>query len=375
MLATSHWPPRLSGVADYSWNLAESLKREGMNIRVLVFGQEAVAEPSEIVVEKTLFPSGVSSMRQVLGAVRSFLPDVVCLQFEAHAFGLRTVPHFLPLVFRLSGYRVVLMYHELWGPKWFRYAAKFALLNAPERVVTSSDWHAAGVGRFRLTRPVAATVPIGPSCFPLTQVARALQRARFGVEKEEIILTFFGFVSPEHGVEEAISALKLLLDEGRRIHFSVIGLVDTLKNGYHQRLFALAKDLGVEKHITWHDRVFESDAVSRLLSIADVGILPFRSGIGENNTSFAAFAAAGLPTVTVAGPRSVNIEREGVAVFTAPDPGNLAAAIGQLIDDSSKREKLGNRARAWAQRRSWEQIARAYIRIFEELASSSRRVP
>ncbi len=315
-------------------------------------------------------------MRRGLLALARLAPDVVCLQFEAHAFELRAVPHFLPLALRLAHFRVVVTYHELWGPKWFRHAGKLALLNAPQRVVTPGEWHAAGVRRFRWRRPGPDVIPVGPTILPRTRLDRALQRSRFGIEKDEIVLTFFGFVVPEHGVDDAIVALRRLLDQGRRVHLSVIGPIDRMRNGYHQRLFALARELGVEKDITWHGRVKvpdDAELVVRLLAVADVGVLPFRSGIGENNTTFAAFAAAGLPTVTIAGPRSAAIEREGIAVFAAPGGESLAAAIAELVDDPPRGGDLGTRAQAWAQRRSWEQIARGYVEIFEKVVTDSGR--
>lgn len=121
--------------------------------------------------------------------------------------------------------------------------------------------------------------------------------------------------------------------------------------------------------VTWHSRVTDTEDVARLLLIADVAVLPFESGVGENNGSFAAYTELGVPTVTTRGQRSGPVEALEVAVFADHDWVAIANAVARLVADDASRQALSKRARAWAERSSWENTARSYVRIFEEVLS------
>jgi glycosyltransferase involved in cell wall biosynthesis len=183
---------------------------------------------------------------------------------------------------------------------------------------------------------------------------------RFGVHADTAIIGFFGFILPEHGIDLLLAALGTLVREGRRVVLSVIGEFQPTVNSYHQRLLAQANDLGGSDLVTWHGRVSDPDAMARLLSVCDLGILPYDTGVGENNTAFAAFAHAGVPIVTTRGQRSTEMEAEGVAVFADPRAGELAAAVARVLDDRDLAAKVAKRGQAWSDRRSWQRAINGY---------------
>jgi glycosyltransferase involved in cell wall biosynthesis len=358
-VVTSHWPPRLSGVGDYAWHLAAGLVKAGDDVIVSVLGHDDVKPLSGAAVGSMVFPDSPRRLLQVARSVAAREADVVLLQFEANAFRLRTLPHLLPLALRAAGQRVIVTYHELWRPRHFGRLAKVVLLNSPERVVVSSPWHAAGVDRFRRRRPRADTIGC-PTNFPFLTPNKGLLRVRFGIPADTAIIGFFGFILPEHGVDVLLAALGSLVQGRRRVMLSVIGEFEPRVNGYHQRLLAMATDLDLSDLVTWHGRVSEPDAVARLLSVCDLGILPYDSGVGENNTAFAAFADAGVPVVTTRGERSSEMEAEGVALFADARAGELAAVVARVLDDRDLAAKVATRAQAWSARRNWQRVIAGY---------------
>ena len=363
-LVTAHWPPRLSGHGDYVWHLANALADRGVDIAVIVLGQEEFDASPRFPVAGAPFPGSVGKIRAAVRAVWAVKPDVVCLQFEANAFRLQFAPHLLPGFLRASGIPVVLMYHELWAPRRFGWLAKLFLLSIPQRVATFSEWHSAGVRRFR--RWGGVDLIAVPTNIPIARIGdRQLLRVRFGVERDSFIMTFFGFVSSAHRIEcflEALSAVRKVVPGARA---SIIGAFDSGKNGYHQKLAALSLELGLDSAVTWHGRVEDPVAVARLLCISDIGVLPYDNGVGENNGAFAALAAAGIPVVTTRGERSTNMEREKIALFAESDSGAIVAAAIQLATDPALAADLGERAKAWSKRREWDKVASAFIRVFD----------
>jgi glycosyltransferase involved in cell wall biosynthesis len=88
-----------------------------------------------------------------------------------------------------------------------------------------------------------------------------------------------------------------------------------------------------------------------------------------------AFACA-TPVVAsdIPGYREVMTPEAGVVVPPG-DPAALAAAVGDLLEDESRRRSLGAAARRLAQERySWDDIARRLVGIYELVAGRSGAV-
>jgi glycosyltransferase involved in cell wall biosynthesis len=258
-------------------------------------------------------------------------------------------------------------YHELWRPRRLGRLAKLILLNAPHRVIVFSQWHADGVRRFRRLGPQADVIPVGSNIPAGAGGDRTLTRARYGIPVDATVLTFFGFLIPEHLLGELIGAAGALKRDGHDVRLSVIGEFEPPRNAYHQRLLELAHELSVEEVTTWHGRVEDTVAVARLIAVSDVGVLPYKDGVGENNGAFATLAAFGVPIVTTAGPRSGPLESEEVARFAVPVADRLADAITALMQLPVERRLLGERARGWARRRDWGRVAAAYLQVFDNV--------
>jgi glycosyltransferase involved in cell wall biosynthesis len=344
------------------------LGNRSVTVTVLVTGQGTVipAENERVAVRTVAFPSSPRSLAALTDEVLSLRPTVVCVQFEANAFGLDPAPHLVPLALRLAGVPVMVFYHELWPPKRFAKLAKVALLNAPHSVGVSTDWHAAGVRRFRRVGPPPVLIPVASNI--VRRTGEPLDRVRYGLPVGRIVLTFFGFVGPQHCFAELIDAVARIRDTGIDVCLSVIGAVDFLKNGYHQYLRGMVEELVLVDRVIWHGRVAEDDAVARLISATDIAVIPYADGVGENNGAFAALARFGLPIVTTRGDRSARLEERGTALFAEATGAGLSESIMQLLEQAELRAEVAAAALRWASEHDWDAAATAYLSEFERIA-------
>ena len=363
-LVTAHYPPKLSGHADFCGHLAQALVDEALDVSVVVLGAEDVADDLEKVdVAAAPFPGTWSDMTEAVKTIEATDPDVICLQFEAHAFRLKQRPHLLALRLRCRGHRVVMTYHELWKPGRFGHAAKAILLNSAHRVVAFSHWHAEGIARFRKIGTPADIIACGSNIVRPVTADRRLMRARFDIPDDVVLFTFFGFVMIEHKVEELLTALSMVREQGIDARLQLIGRFDPEVDGYHQRLVNLVGELRLGDAVTWHGRVMDDADVARLIQVSDAGVLPYDTGVGENNGAFAALAHYGIPTVTTRGERSNVMEQVDVARFTEPTAEGLAEGMLDLARDTAGRELLSKRVAEWASRRSWKLAGLAYAEL------------
>jgi len=367
-LVTAHYPPLLSGHADYCELLAHALIDEGLDVEVVVLGStsatgEGRRTPDGIKVSSGPLPASLSDLVKAVDAISATNPDVVLLQFEAHAFMLKWMPHLLPAAIRHRGLRVVMTYHELWKPGRFGHLPKAILLNTADRVVTFSRWHAAGVSRFRHVGPSPDIVACGSNITKVVSADRQLLRARYDIGVDAVVFTSFGFIMADHCTNELIRSVANLRSEGIDARLQVIGRFDPATDGYHQHLTQTCREFELNDAITWHGRVVDELAVARLIGLSDIGVLPYSSGVGENNGAFAAFAHYGLPTVTTSGDRSVAMEQEAIALFAEPTEQGLTDAMRTLATDAEQRILLAKTVKEWSLRRTWKVVGTTYAAL------------
>jgi glycosyltransferase involved in cell wall biosynthesis len=101
--------------------------------------------------------------------------------------------------------------------------------------------------------------------------------------------------------------------------------------------------LGIAESVVWSGEYsWDSDLGSAYLRAADVAVLPFDNGVDLNNSSFAAVAAHGLPTITTRGEamEDVFIDDENVLLCSPRDPTALATAMERQLIDADLRRRL-----------------------------------
>jgi len=175
------------------------------------------------------------------------------------------------------------------------------------------------------------------------------------------------------GIGDAVTALAEL--PGAALH--VAGgpdAADLSRDPEARRLQSLARELGVGDRLVLRGRVGR-DGMPLLLRSADLvvcapwyepfGIVPLEA------------MACGRPVVATAVGGQIDSVVHGVTGVHVPprDPGALAAAIGELLDDAPRRAQLGRQGRQRAERLyAFDRIAAATREVYDELVGRRRAV-
>lgn len=250
---------------------------------------------------------------------------------------------------RLGGTRFLFDHHDL-SPEMYR--AKFAeprplihraLLWLERRTYRAADGVLATNESYR--RIVSArtgydpdrvtVVRSGPSLDRFTRMEPdpSLRRGR------RHLLVFLGEVGEQDGVDALIRVVRRLVDDGVDVHCLVIG------GGPHQPVIRdYADELGVADHCTFTGRISDDAELSRLLSSADVGVVPdpntdwSRSSTMNKVMEYMFF---GMPVAAFDLPET-RVSAAGAAVYARPDDvEDLARVITELLEDPDRRARLG----------------------------------
>lgn len=381
-LISGEFPPLPGGMGDYTRELANALHKLGVQPWVLTSGKvrsSALDLPFAVLPHITKW--NFSSLAQVASIIRKRKPEILHLQYQAAAYGMSLAIHLLPWRLRLTRPRpkLVVTFHDLRVPYLFPKAGPLrpwalkVLARGCEAVIATNPEDQKSINSWGLKRE-AHFIPIGSNIppQPLPGYSPEAWRRSLGVNPQETLVSYFGFLNQSKGGEDLIRALHILKEKGIKIKLLMVGAaagsVDPTDQAYALKVKGLISQLGVEDMVIWTG--FEpAERVSGHLLASDLCVLPYRDGVSFRRGSLMAALAHGLPIVsTMPGTENRQIvDGENMALVPPQDPQALANKIEVLATDPGLRERLAQGAKRLSQGFSWDRIAEKTLAVYQQL--------
>ena len=213
------------------------------------------------------------------------------------------------------------------------------------------------------------SIPHGNSGWLLNipSISEDVLRQRYGLQKDERVVLFFGLLAPSKGLDDLLDAFaiarkscnaKLVIAGYPTKHISMNEMLE--KN----------RELGTADQVIFDARYIPLNEIRPLMGLASVVVYPYRSGTqsGALQTAYTfgkpviATAVGGLPEVVEDG-------KSGYIV-SPNSPSEIAEKIVALVNNPKMADEMGQYARHLSETRfSWNtvaaQIAREYRRLVE----------
>ena len=305
---------------------------------------------------------GKRTVREAVGFTARLLPFLLRHRFDV--VDCSATPYLPPYAAaigrRLRGGRLVVTWHEFWDGHWDEYL--------PHRPIVARVARALESGGRRIGDRVVAVSEftaraMGMAGDPRLDVVgngvdvSALGSAPPMPSGSDVI--FIGRLIDEKQVDVLLEALAQLRAEGRRVTATIVG--DGPEMGTLQRL---AGELGVDDTVTFTGRLPDVEVV-RHLRAARLLVMPsMREGYGM---AVAEAQAAGTVPIVARSPFSgaTDLVRDDLdGAIVEPTAGSLAAAIGELLADQGRLERLSGAARATGAARDWDAVAARMERVY-----------
>jgi glycosyltransferase involved in cell wall biosynthesis len=287
---------------------------------------------------------------------------------------------FTAIVARLRGAKVILDLHDLVPelyadkkPGWrqsfagylLRWEEKISARFAQHLIISNHLWLKTVTGRSAATEKCSVFVnSVDSRIF--------FRRKRLRSDERHIIL-FHGTLSRHQGVDLVIQAMPKVLPRLPKAEFHIYGVGSELEN-----LKRLARDLGVEKAVRFHDGV-TLDEIPQVIADADVGVVAKRADSFGNlaySTKILEFMSQGIPVVLARTEIDQYYFDETVArFFPSGDVPALADALVEVLLDSELRDRLTRNATDYVQRNSWLSRKQAYFALVDALCDRETVVP
>ncbi|MGH7763143.1 MAG: glycosyltransferase family 4 protein [Candidatus Dormibacteraceae bacterium] len=200
----------------------------------------------------------------------------------------------------------------------------------------------------------------------------AQRKSALGLGANRPHIGFFGFWSPDKGLENLLEAQRILMDrKDPPILVLVGGRAPEERFEYEEGILELAGRLGIASSLLHTGPLAPADVVRYMLA-TDLCVLPFKvNPLGRSSLALA--LGLGVPTLVTRPPAEDGPLLDGAAFLESPDPGGIARSIARLLDDPQALQGLAESARRAAPSWSWAKIVSDYSDIYAELAGGSDR--
>jgi glycosyltransferase involved in cell wall biosynthesis len=342
----ANYLPRKCGIATFTADLRCAMGAELPAMQCLVVPVNDVASgydyPAEVRFE--IAEQDLPSYLRAADFLNITDVDVVCLQHEFGIFGGPAGSHLLALLRELRMPIVTTLHTILREPSPEQARVMRKLVQLSTRLVVMAER-----GRKLLCDVYgvpASKIDYVPHGIPDMPFADPNYfKDEFGVAGRQVVLTF-GLLSPNKGIGDALRALPDIIRELPNVVYIVLGqthpnLLREEGEAYRLGLERLAKDLGVQKHVVFFNRLVELEELMRFIGAADICLTPYLTKAQMTSGTLAyAFGAGNAVVSTPYWHATELLTEDRGKLVPFRDPAAIARAVVELLRDEPLRHSM-----------------------------------
>ena len=205
-------------------------------------------------------------------------------------------------------------------------------------------------------------------------------KEQFGVAGKDVGLTF-GLLSPNKGIEHVLQALPAVIRDVPNFVYLILGathpaLVRSEGEKYRISLERMAKELGIQKHVSFYNRFVELHELTEFIGAADLYITPYLNPAQAVSGTLAYAFGCGQAVISTPYWHAEELLADGRGVLV---PFADSAAIGReiiaLLSDDPRRNAMRKRAYQLGREMTWSHVAALYLKSFQDARRSRILVP
>src|ERR1700676_123836 len=305
--------------------------------------------------------------------------DMLCLQHEYGIFGGPAGSHILRLLRGLKMPLVTTLHTVLREPDPNQLMVMEEIAELSDRFIVMSQLSSQFLQEiYKVPGRKIDMIPHGVPDLPFLDPN--FYKDRFGVEGKAVLLTF-GLLSPNKGIENVIQAMPQILSKHTNAAYIVAGathphILRREGDKYRASLQALAKEVGVESQVIFHDRFVSPEEMAEFIGAADIYITPYRYEAQVVSGTLAYALGAGKAIISTPYWHAIELldDRRG-ALVPFQNPAAIAQKAVELLDTPALRHAMRKRAYLFARAMVWKKAAQGYMESFARVRSDRIETP
>src|SRR3979409_2226822 len=373
--------PRHCGIATFTTDLCEAISAEYGSARLLALpvNDTELGYDYPARVRWSLAQDDIASYQQAAEFLNFNNIDMVCLQHEDGMFGGPARSHILHLLRGLKMPVVTTLHTVLREPDPNQLMVMEQVAELSDRLIVMSQLSSQFLQEiFKVPGSKIDMVPHGVPDLPFLDPN--FYKDRFGVEGKAVLLTF-GLLSPNKGIENVIQALPQILSRHSNVAYIVAGathphILRREGDRYRDSLQALAKQMGVESQVIFHNHFVSPEEMVEFIGAADIYVTPYRYEAQVVSGTLAYALGAGKAIISTPYWHAIELLDVGRGALV---PSQNSAAIAQktieLLDTPAIRHAMRKRAYVFGREMIWKRVAQGYMRSFSKVRSDRMENP
>jgi glycosyltransferase involved in cell wall biosynthesis len=357
-------PPTRCGLATFSAALGSTLEELGADV-ALVRVLDSRGEPSASKFRSLgdLVATDPRSIATTITALNSC--DVAIIQHEYGIYGGRDGDDILKVLDGLFVPTIAILHTVLQRPTPHQVEVLNAVIAGVDVAVVMTQAAAATLSRLHdLGDTTIEVIPHGATVSADVAVRREGSRPT--------ILTW-GLIGPGKGIEWVIDAMVGLQDLVPAPQYVIAGqthpkVLALDGDTYRHSLMRRAAVNGVNHLVQFDDSYRDLASLSRLISSADVVVLPYDSKDQATSGVLVDAIAAGRPVVATAFPHAEELLASGAGITVAHrDSAALTVALRRILSEPTVATAMASEARVLASELSWRFVAAQFQAVARRL--------
>lgn len=198
-------------------------------------------------------------------------------------------------------------------------------------------------------------------------------KKKLGLEGRRILSTF-GLISPNKGIEDAIAAMPAIVEKEPTATYLVLGQTHPVikrKEGewYRDSLVKQVADLGLTENVKFVDKYLTLQELLDYLLATDVYITPYYANPHQITSGTLAYAmVTGKVIVSTPYLYAEELLAEGRGfLYPFRDSDKLASIIGNLLTDDPLFQRTSTLSYEYGRSMTWQSVGIQYTKLFTEM--------
>jgi glycosyltransferase involved in cell wall biosynthesis len=188
------------------------------------------------------------------------------------------------------------------------------------------------------------------------------------------VLSTFGMISRDKGIEYAIEALPEIVEKYPDVLYLIIGAThpQVLKNEgekYRNKLKKLIVKNKLQKHVKFYNRYLDESEILDFLKATDIYIYPMLSREQASSGSLSDAMSCACPSIATKSQyaKSVINHERGILVRFRNSK-DIKNALFEMISDKKMRKEMTKNTYFYTRQMIWQNVALSYFKLFNEEA-------
>jgi glycosyltransferase involved in cell wall biosynthesis len=383
ILVISTFPPRKCGIATFSRDLIHAVipeLKESATISICTLDKKENAalygHPVTMLMDGYDIDSCIDTAARIN---RDKSIQLVCIEHEFGLYGGEMGDFLLGFLTLLEKPFIIRLHTVLPAPEPKRLNMVQAIARLANKVIVMTN-HSATLLKEDYQVPPEKIAQIPHGTHGNSPVSAVELKRKYNLE-DKLVLTTFGLLSPNKGIEKGINAMKKISAAFPDAIYLVLGethpnLLMQEGEKYRNYLQQLIIENGLQENVRLINEYTSTKKLMEYLTLTDIYLFTSKDPNQAVSGTFLYAMSAGCPIISNAFVLAKEmLDKETGIILQTGEESELAEKAIYLLKNDTLRKEMGHNAFRKTRNTTWKKVAESHIGLFGEILERKRYTP